>query len=222
MALRWKPPREGLERLDAELQALCSTDGPAGNSDPSRAFKDLTLEERMRTASCAKCFEALARDYPQQPFSELQEAYAMLEDFRQSNDLLAATQAAAQWKEHREAQTGVLLRRSMKATCLQGPDPVEPALRMPKAVVSRSEWFAPSTPQVQPSGVSFLSGLTTRRIQPSETGSLSWGRPYFEPTMFSSGRKGDAVSDDFDLLEAVQAEGPFFLGKASAVRVGHV
>lgn len=24
----------------------------------------------------------------------------MLEDFRQSNDLLAATQAAAQWKEH--------------------------------------------------------------------------------------------------------------------------
>ncbi|CAK9042768.1 unnamed protein product [Durusdinium trenchii] len=204
MALRWKPPREGLERLDAELQ-------------------DLTLEERMRTASCAKCFEALARDYPQQPFSELQEAYAMLEDFRQSNDLLAATQAAAQWKEHSIQDGKVKPRRSPDrsiapkvdesylppgprffsvAQLLQPPqDPVEPALRMPKAVVSRSEWFAPSTPQVQPSGVSFLSGLTTRRIQPSETGSLSWGRPYFEPTMFSSG-------DGFDPFASFTSKAP--------------
>jgi hypothetical protein len=39
-------------------------------------------------------------------------------------------------------------------------------------------------------GTSLATRISSRRLQPSETGSLSWGRPgsyCFEPSMFSSG-----------------------------------
>eukprot|EP00435_Cladocopium_sp_Y103_P025583 s1500_g6.t1 len=188
---RWKSSREGVQRLDAELQ-------------------DLALDDRG-TSGCDRCLEVLDRDHPRQPFCHLRGIYALLDDLRQRNDNLAAAQSGLRWQ--RLAEEGQCRSASPEKSpdrkaderylppgpkffsvvqLLQPEDPPPPpeVPRMPKAVVSRSEWFSPWNPQAE-NGNSFLPSLiSSRRLQPSETGSLSWGRPgsyCFEPSIFSSG-----------------------------------
>lgn len=189
--LRWKSSREGVQRLDAELQ-------------------DLALDDRG-TSGCDRCLEVLDRDHPRQPFCHLRGIYALLEDLRERNDKIAAAQSGLRWQrltEEGQCRTTSPERSPDRKAderylppgpkffsvvqLLQPEDPPPPpeVPRMPKAVVSRSEWFSPWNPQAD-NGHSFLPSLiSSRRLQPSETGSLSWGRPgsyCFEPSIFSSG-----------------------------------
>lgn len=194
--------QQGLDRLQAELS-------------------DLTSEERMRKTSCSTCLQLLSQKAEQHAWRDLEVVYALVDDLRCANDMLAGEKAKEQWqqlaavaKEPKEHQGLPHPHGSVEAGLPPGPKffsvaqllqsqsqdtaPAEPddLPRMPPAVLSPAEW-ATSSPCQASHGLSFLYGPTSQaRLQPvkARATSLEQGRRAqycFEPSIFSAA--GDSI-----------------------------